>query len=230
VLLPLKDTMPGARAPVATLALIAVNTLVFLVVQGAGWDGSLSGWAAVPCDLAGRCGVGDTGDLLSAVTGLFLHGSLLHLAGVLLFLWLFGATLEDTLGRPLFLALYLAGGLAGTALVVAAEPGSGVPVMGAAGAVSAVLGAYLVLYPRARIIWASLVPLFFTLLETPALLLLGVWGALVAAFALSDVASGGIASGALTLAAPLGGLLLGAAAGRLIARPKPYAPAPYPVA
>jgi membrane associated rhomboid family serine protease len=230
VVLPLKDTLPGERTPVATLVLIALNTLVFLVVQGAGWDGSLSGWSAVPCDLAGRCGVGDTGDAFSAITTLFLHGNVLHLATVLLFLWIFGSTLEDTVGRLVFVALYLAGGLAGVALVMAVDPGAGVPVIGAAGAVSAVLGAYLVLYPRAKVLAASLVPMFFTMLEVPVMVMLGAWVALVSAFALADVASGGLESGALTLVAPLGGLLVGAACGRLLGRPKATVPVPYRVA
>lgn len=222
-MVPLKDTLPRDRVPLVTLALIAANVLVFFVVQGGGWSASLTEFGAVPCDLSGRCAGGGTGDLVSVATSMFLHGGVLHLAGNLLFLWIFGSTLEDTIGRPAFLALYLGGGVAAVAILVAADPASSVAVVGASGAISAVLGGYLVLYPRGRILTAVFLLLFFTLIELPVLLMLALWAGQLALVAWGD--------GDLpVLAGHLGGFLLGVVAMRLLARPKPAVPAAYRVA
>jgi len=224
VVIPLKDTMAPERVPAVTLALIALNLAAFLVVQGGGWSASLAGYGAVPCDLSGRCPGGDAAGALSVLTSMFLHAGVLHLAGNLLLLWIFGATLEDTLGRAAFLGLYLAGGVAAVGALVAADPGSTVAAVGASGAISAVLGAYVALYPRGRVLTAVFVVLFFTMVELRVLLLVALWWALqlaVVAWAGGD----GVA-----VAGHLGGFVLGLAAARLLARPKPYAPAPYRVA
>lgn len=225
---PLKDTLPRDGLPVVTLALLAVNAVVFLIVQGAGWDGSLSGWAAVPCDLAGRCGVGETGDVVSVVSALFLHAGVVHLAAELLFLWIFAPAVELAIGRAAFLVLYLAGALAGAAVLVALDPGSGVAFVGSAAAISAVLGAHLALHPRARVLWISFVPLFFSLFEVPAAAMLALWAAVVAALAGAGVVSGGAASAGVALAAAAGGLALGSGVVRVAARRSSSVPAAHP--
>jgi membrane associated rhomboid family serine protease len=112
--------------------------------------------------------------LLSVFVAMFLHGGWLHIAGNMLFLWVFGNNVEDRLGRPLFVGFYLLGGVAAAALQLAFDPSSAVPSLGASGAVAAVLGAYLVMFPRARVV--TLVIFFFiTAVELPAVLVLGAW-------------------------------------------------------
>ena len=111
----------------------------------------------------------------TAFTSMFLHANIVHLAGNMVFLAVFGATLEDTLGRLRFLVFYFAGGLAALALTVAVSPGSVAPTLGASGAIAAVLGGYILLYPRARILTVVLLIFFFTLVELPAWAMLGLW-------------------------------------------------------
>src|SRR5687767_13957803 len=108
---------------------------------------------------------------LTLLTSIFMHGGLLHLGGNMLFLWVFGNNVEDAMGRARFAVFYLLGGLAALALQVAVDPGSRVPTIGASGAVAAVLGGYIVLYPRARVwtfVWIVVLPI-------PALVVLGFW-------------------------------------------------------
>ena len=191
MVLPLKDTMPAARAPVVTLALVAVSALVFAVVGEGGW-------------------IGPGGVLMAALA--------------LLVLWIFGATLEDTLGRVAYAVLFGLGAAVAVTVVALSSGGASAAIAGASGAVSAVLGAYVALYPRGRVLSAAFVVLFFTMLELPALLLAALWWAAhigVVALAGAD---------AVTVLAPLGGFGLGLAAARLLARPKPIAPAPYRIA
>ena len=111
----------------------------------------------------------------TAFTSMFLHANLLHIGGNMVFLAVFGATLEDTIGRLRFLVFYFLGGLAALALTVAVSPDSAVPTLGASGAIAAVLGGYILLYPRARILTVVLLILFFTIVELPAWVMLGLW-------------------------------------------------------
>jgi membrane associated rhomboid family serine protease len=119
--------------------------------------------------LAGECG--DKSWLASIVVAMFLHGGWLHIAGNMLFLWVFGNNVEDRLGRVVFPVFYLLGGLAAFALHFAFDTGSAIPTLGASGAISAVLGAYIVLYPRARV----LTLVFRVIVELPAIVVLGGW-------------------------------------------------------
>ena len=111
----------------------------------------------------------------TAFTSMFLHANLLHIGGNMVFLAVFGATLEDTIGRLRFLVFYFLGGLAALALTVAVSPDSVAPTLGASGAIAAVLGGYILLYPRARILTLVLLILFFTIIELPAWVMLGLW-------------------------------------------------------
>ena len=154
---------------------------------------------------------------LTLVTSMFLHGGLLHLLGNMLFLWIFGSTVEDSTSRWRYLVFYLLGGLAATGLQVAVDPDSTVPTIGASGAIAAVLGGYILLYPRARIVSVVFVILFFTIVELPAWLLLGVWfaeQALVGAVSLGDVAG---EAGGIAYFAHVGGFLFGLLAVKLFA-------------
>ena len=142
-------------------------------------------------------------------TAMFMHGSLLHLAGNMLFLWIFGNNIEDSMGRPRFIVFYLLGGLAALAGQVLIDPSSTAPTIGASGAIAAVLGGYAVLHPRARIVTLVLIVFFVTIVELPALLVLGLWFGLQVLYGqaqLSDPAGGG---GGVAYFAHIGGFLFG---------------------
>lgn len=202
-MIPIKDNIPNDRFALVTVALILANVVVYVLASAHG--GSLiSGPDAH--ELA-RHGVAahdlDVGRLFSAM---FLQASIVQLAGNLIFLWIFGNTVEDSMGPVRFLAFYALGGLVALLLQVAVN--SHVTV-GAEGAVGAVVGGYAVLYPRARVLTLSLIPLFSTVVETPALVMLALWFAMQAAFGaagLTDPLGGG---GAVALFAHVGGFIFG---------------------
>src|SRR3712207_2530972 len=106
---------------------------------------------------------------------MFMHGSILHLGGNMLFLWVFGNNVEDSMGPVKFVVFYALGGVAAMALQTAIDTGSEVPTLGASGAVSAVLGAYILLHPRAGVVTLILIPFFFTVLVLPAMAVIGLW-------------------------------------------------------
>jgi membrane associated rhomboid family serine protease len=147
---------------------------------------------------------------------MFMHGGLLHLGGNLLFLWIFGNNVEDSMGRVKFVAFYLLGGLAATALQVAVGPEVRIPNVGASGAIAGVLGGYLLLFPRARVVTVIFIVFFFTLVELPALLILGFWFVQQLAFGYFDLDSAG-AEGGVAYFAHIGGFAFGLLAVRLFA-------------
>jgi len=157
-MIPLRDENPVSSFPLVTLALIIVNVAVFIyeLALGQRLAQVVQLVAVVPSRMAHPVAVPD---LLPVLTSLFFHAGFLHLGGNMLFLWVFGNNIEDRLGRPRFLAFYLACGIAATLGHVLLYPRSEVPLIGASGAVSGVLGAYLVLYPRAKVL--VLLPLLF---------------------------------------------------------------------
>jgi membrane associated rhomboid family serine protease len=239
-LFPLKDNIPTDRFPIVTVALIAANVFAYVFLQGGGWsiddpyagDWSLAGEAAFPCDLSGQCPPGalpqdHVGPILSVFTAMFMHGSLLHLGGNMLFLWIFGNNVEDAMGRLTFLGFYLLGGVAAMAAQTAMDPTAAVPTVGASGAVSAVLGGYLLLYPRARVITVVFIVFFFTIIEVPALVVLVLWFAEQVLFGALDYTSGGQAGGGVAFFAHIGGFLFGMLTIRLVARRKRAIPSPY---
>lgn len=161
---------------------------------------------------------------LTLITAMFLHGSILHLLGNMLFLWIFGANVEDSMSRWRYVLFYLLGGLAAIGLQVAIEPNSAVPTIGASGAIAAVLGGYILLYPRARVVTVVLLILLFTIIELPAYLLLGLWfaeQAVVGATSLGDVAGEG--SG-VAYFAHVGGFVFGLLAIKLFAQRRKQVP------
>lgn len=175
-MLPLRDTVPARRLPAAVWALVFVNAAIFLHetrLSPPELEAFLFQYGVIPADLTSPGGLARHWPTI--FSSMFLHGGWLHLIGNMWFLWIFGDNVEDRLGTLRFLLFYFLGGLAATILHVAVDPSSPVPAVGASGAISAVLGAYLVLYPTARVI--SLVPiLFFPLLvAVPALWWIGFW-------------------------------------------------------
>jgi len=175
--LPIRDNVPTRTFPVVTVTLIAINVAVWLLYQLPNLDRSVHDLAFHPCEVNGSCQQIDKGWPLTAITSMFMHGSWLHLGGNMLFLWIFGNNVEDAMGRLRFLVFYFLGGIAATTLQTFVtfhwgSPGdTTVPNLGASGAISAVLGAYLVLLPSASV----LTLVFYLLIEIPALLFLGIW-------------------------------------------------------
>ena len=178
-MLPLRDNVPTRTRPFVTWGLILANVLVWVLYQLPDLEGSVEELAYQPCEVVDSCAGQAVGQdwPLTAFTSMFMHGGWEHLLGNMLFLYIFGNNVEDVLGHVRYLVFYLAGGLAATALqtVVTLSTGTdadaAIPNLGASGAVSAVLGAYLLLLPRAKV----LTIIFFILREVPAILFLGFW-------------------------------------------------------
>ncbi len=166
----------------------------------------------------------------TAFTAMFLHGGLLHIAGNMVFLAIFGPNVEEATGRVKFLLFYLLGGLVALAAQVAVDPNSTIPTLGASGAIAAVLGGYIVLYPRARILSLVLIVFFVTIIEVPALVILGFWFLEQAAFGAAGLANPVGGGGGVAYFAHVGGFVFGLLVIRLIAtRPTPGEPPPLPV-
>ena len=176
-MLPLRDNVPTRTRPFVTWALILANVLVWVLYQLPDLEGSVRELAYQPCEVVDTCTRTGEDWPLTAVTSMFMHGGWDHLLGNMLFLWIFGNNIEDALGHVRYLLFYLAGGFAATAVQTVVTLSSGtdaeaaIPNLGASGAVSAVLGAYLLLLPRAKV----LTIIFFILREIPAIAFLGIW-------------------------------------------------------
>jgi membrane associated rhomboid family serine protease len=154
---------------------------------------------------------------VTVFTAMFMHGGLLHIAGNMLFLWIFGNNIEDSMGRPRFLVFYLLGGIAALAAQTAIGPNAAVPTVGASGAIAAVLGGYALLYPRARVVTLIIIIFFITIIELPALLVLGAWFLLQVAYGASNLAQPLGGGGGVAYFAHIGGFLFGLATIRLFA-------------
>jgi membrane associated rhomboid family serine protease len=160
-------------------------------------------------------------------TGMFMHASFLHIAGNMLFLWIFGNNVEDSMGPLKYIFFYLLGGIAALALQVAVDPSSTAPTIGASGAIAAVLGGYIVLYPRARVLTLVFIILFFTVIELPAWVMLGLWflqQAIFGAVGLTNPTGGG---GGVAYFAHIGGFAFGGLAIRALATKHKQVPPPH---
>lgn len=218
---PIRDDNPTLRTPIVTWGLILVNVAVWILVQGMGSEPGLSRSVCelglIPGEFLGRLPAGSAipiGEGVACVilpeptwyaplTSMFLHGSWFHLLGNMWFLHVFGNNVEDVMGRGRFLGFYLLAGLGAAAAQVAQSPSSAIPMVGASGAIGGVMGAYVALYPRARI--HTFVFLFF--LELPAIVMLGYWFLLQLAGSAVANDGGGVAFWA-HVGGFLGGLLL----------------------
>lgn len=173
-MIPIRDQIKTRRTPIINYLLIAANVLVFILQISAGQNQQalISEFALIPRDFTDGISLGDIRDIF---TSMFMHGGLLHLFGNMLYLWVFGDNVEDTMGHFNFLVFYLLGGVAASAAHIIVNPTSQLPTVGASGAIGAALGAYLVLYPQSRV--ATFIPLgfFFTLRLLPAAVVLIMW-------------------------------------------------------
>ncbi|MDC0736846.1 rhomboid family intramembrane serine protease [Cognatishimia sp. SS12] len=190
---PIRDHNPSGRIPYVTYFLIAANVAIFLYSWPLESDPRAlslfySNWALFPDRISSGTG------FAGLFTSMFLHGGFMHIAGNMLFLWIFGDNLEDEMGHGRFTLFYLFGGIAAGLLQVASDPFSPVPTIGASGAVAAVLGGYLLLFPRAKVDILLILIVFIKVISIPAWVMLGIWFALQLINGLSiDAASAGVA-------------------------------------
>jgi membrane associated rhomboid family serine protease len=180
-------------------------------------DAFITRWGVVPADLTAAWARGDylSRETATLVTSQFLHGGWLHLLGNMLYLWIFGNNVEDRFGRGGFLGFYLLGGALAGLSQVAIDPTSTVPTIGASGAIAATLGAYFVLFPKARVTTLVFLGFFYQLIEVPAVLVLGFWFALQLVDGIASLGLAG-AEGGVAFFAHIGGFVAGAAIGLLV--------------
>ncbi len=232
---PYHDENQTQRTPYVTLVLIAINVASWLLVQGAGaglplarsvcelglipgeLTASLSPGTRFPMGEGLACLIDPGRQVQNVMTSMFLHGSWMHLLGNMWFLWLFGNNIEDSMTRPRFVAFYLLAGLAAALAQVFADPASPVPMVGASGAISGVMGAYLVLFPRVRVF--TLLPLGFyiTSFALPAWAMLLYWAFLQFFGGITSIV--GAQEGGVAFWAHLGGFLAGVVLVKLFERP-----------
>ena len=166
-MIPRRDILPSRTTPYVTISLISLNVLVFVyeLSIGRAVDAFTLYFGLVPAAFS----------WVTVFTSMFLHGGILHVAGNMLYLWIFGDNVEDRMGHGRFLVFYLLCGVAAALAQTITAPDSVVPMVGASGAIAGVMGAYFVLYPKSRIV--TLIPLFFffQVIEVPAILFLGIW-------------------------------------------------------
>jgi membrane associated rhomboid family serine protease len=248
--IPLKDNIPTARFPYVTVALIIANVVVYLLAVSHGGS-IISGpdtqevvkYGAIPAALThclakhevilgnqlvcARSGGMPTWQTI--FTAMFMHASILHIGGNMLFLWIFGNNVEDSMGRVKYIGFYILGGIAALALQVAIDPNSTAPTVGASGAIAAVLGGYILLYPRARVLTLVFIILLFTVIELPAVLVLAIWFIQQAVFGAVDLTNPTGGGGGVAYFAHVGGFVFGLATIKLLATRRKQIPPRYPV-
>jgi membrane associated rhomboid family serine protease len=255
--IPIKDNIPTDRFPFVTLALIVANFVVYFLAVSHG--GSIIGgpdiqevvkYGAIPYALTHSgvhctvlsvqsgttelaCGHGHVPNTIptwqTVFTSMFMHASLLHILGNMIFLWIFGNNVEDSMGPFKYLGFYIAGGLAALGLQVAIQPNSTAPTLGASGAIAAVLGGYILLYPGARVFTLIIIIFFVTVIELPALVLLAVWFVEQALFGLANLTNPSGSGGGVAYFAHIGGFGFGLLTVKLLATKRKAVPPPHPV-
>jgi rhomboid family protein len=228
-MIPLKDDVPSRGVPVVTIALIALNVVAFLyqlslemngvpATHRGGLDAAeafVYEFGVIPCRLTSSCPslslppfVDDfPNPIVTIFTAMFLHGGFLHIAGNMLYLWIFGDNVEDTLGHGRFLVFYLACGVAAAVIQTMMSPTSRIPMIGASGAISGVLGAYILLFPYATILTLITFGFFIRFVRLPAMIVLGLWILMQVAYAYLGLDRG--ESGGVAFFAHIGGFLAG---------------------
>ena len=223
-MIPLKDDNPTSIQPVITLSIIGLCVLVFLwqlTLSPEGGRAAVYALGFIPAVLSGNAELPPqlvwVPSSLTVFTSMFLHGGFLHLAGNMLYLWIFADNVEDSMGHGRFILFYVLCGVAAALAQAAPELGSTIPMIGASGAVSGILGAYVLLYPHARIlVVVPLVVILYTL-RLPAIIVLGIWFAIQLMSSLAAPAVGG----GVAFRAHLGGFIAGVLLIRLFAVRQP---------
>ncbi len=209
--IPLSDASQRPRHfPIVTTAIIAINTFVFFL-ELAGGDAFVTRWSLVPANIvAGHAWI-------TILTAMFMHASWSHIIGNMIFLWAFGPAIEEAMNPVRYAIFYLLGGVAAMAAQVAVDPHSTVPNLGASGAIAAVMGVFLITYPRDRIKSVLFIGWFFTITAIPAFLLIGVWFLiqLVSFGVITNVPTTAGGGGGVAYMAHIGGVAFGVLLGRL---------------
>jgi membrane associated rhomboid family serine protease len=209
---PLKDDNPTAHLPIVTIGLIVINCLIHfyrMTLPMPEAQMAVFRFGLVPAEITHMADLTPSVPFpvwLSPFTSMFLHGDLWHLGGNMLYLWIFGNNIEDRLGPFLFLLFYILSGLAAVALFVTLNPNGTVPMIGASGAIAGVLGAYFVLFPRARILTLVWIIFIIRLVWLPAILILGYWFVIQLLMGMSSLAGQG---GGIAWFAHVGGFAFG---------------------
>lgn len=216
-MIPLKDDVPSYTFPYVTLFIIALNIFVFtyqLTLGVRGTESFIYRTAAIPYEIMNLTDIRPRSVVpppLTLFTAMFVHGGVLHLAGNMLFLWIFGDNIEDALGHFKFILFYLGSGVVASMAHIWMEPSSTLPMIGASGAIAGVLGAYFLLFPRAKVLTLVFLVFFINIVRLPAVIFLGLW------FLFQILSSG--SGGGIAWYAHIGGFVAGAAA-IMILRPK----------
>lgn len=219
-MIPLRDENPTELRPLFTVLFIGLNLAAWVLVQGAGapqaLEASVYAFGTVPCEVTGACGTEGLG-WGAVITSMFMHGSWEHLLGNMLFLWVFGNNIEDSMGHLRFVAFYLLCGVAASLAHVYLSPASAVPAVGASGAISGIMGAYVLLYPRVRVhTWFP--PFFF--FDVPAFFLLGYWFLIQLAMGVVSFGPEMGEQGGVAVWAHVGGFVAGLALIKLFEKPR----------
>jgi membrane associated rhomboid family serine protease len=204
---PIADVIPSRTTPFVTIAIIALNAIVFLfelTLSEPDLELVVQSFGVVPAAF----------DWASAITSMFLHGGWMHFLGNMLYLWIFGDNVEDRLGHGWYLLFYLACGVAAALGQAATQPYSLVPMIGASGAIAGVMGAYFVLYPHSRVLTGVFIVFFFDVIEIPAIFFLGIWFLMQFFSGVGSLGSEA-ASGGVAFWAHVGGFIAGAGLGAL---------------
>lgn len=207
-MIPLRDDNPTRTTPYVTYALVAANIALFLYNGTLGKHNPLAGFELIPAQLFTARDLGAPTPIapwLTIFTSMFLHANLLHVGGNMLYLWVFGNNIEDTLGHFRFLVFYLLAGFGAAAAQVMLSPTSTVPMVGASGAIAGVLGAYMLLFPRARVT-TVLFYIFIQVVELPASMLIGWW---IVIQVVSTALTASHTGGGVAYAAHVGGFVTG---------------------
>ncbi len=206
-MIPFKDDNPPGRFPIVTVVFIVANTLIFFFQSGTGLQASVFSYGALPHSLVTMERLQPLHPALTLFTSMFMHGGFLHLGGNMLYLWIFGDNVEDRLGRGWFIVFYLMGGVVAAYAHALSAPLSTVPMVGASGAIAAVLGAYLLMFPRAKVHTLLILGFYITVVRLPALIVIGFWAIIQLASGLMASAQPG--QGGVAWFAHIGGFVFG---------------------
>lgn len=215
MLIPIRDENPTRRFPIVTVSLIAINIIVFIYMiqlpSEAAFSSFISQFALFPKSIIEGMPLPQnvnavTPVYLTLITSMFLHGGLLHIAFNMLFLWIFGNNVEDVLGSVKFILFYLIAGIGGSFMQIAIDPNSTIPNLGASGAISGVLAAYLVFFPNAKVLTLIPIVFFIEIVRLPAIILIGFWFLLQI---FSGLLSIGATGGGVAYFAHIGGFIAG---------------------